>query len=1157
MKLRITIVALLSLGFAALPSARLAAQDASTGPSHSTVRFNSHKAPQPASSSQAAATNAAKESSKPASQDATAHSGSSASESSKADYSDQAAVVENLKTTIAYHDDGTSTTIRSARIKIQSQAGVQGFGMMQFPYASATTKMQVVYMRVIKPDKSVVVTPAENVLDMPAQITQQAPLYSDIKVLQVAVKGLETGDTLEFQWRADRTKPLDPGQFWNEFNFMRSAIVLHEELQVSIPADRKAIVKSATVQPTITTEGPNRVYTWETENLKVETAKTSNSDSKLPDVQLTSLQNWNELGKWFGGLADPRAVPTPEIKAKADELTRGAQTETEKIHDLYAFVSTKFRYIGIDLGIGRYQPHAAADVLSNDYGDCKDKHTLLAALLAAEGIQAYPALINSSARIDPDVPSPAQFDHVITAIPQGKGFLFLDTTPEVGPFGYLLPGLRDKWALVVPDKGEARLVKTPADPPYPEYFHVRAKATLDDSGTLNSKIQLAFRDDSELIFRLAFRQAGQPQWNEVMQKISQNLGYGGTVSNVTVTPPEQTQTPFQITYDYKRKNYGDWTDKKIVPPFPPIFITPVPDDAAAKTKPIKLGTPEESDYVASITLPTDLTPQLPAAVHLNTPFGTYDATYTFAFAVSGGVLRVERKLITQAREIPPAKMDAYGTFEKSIESDEQTMIQLAGAASENGTGGSPEAVQLYNEGRQAAQMRDLPGAIDYFQQAVEKDPKYAQAWMALGFMHATMGSRDQAADELKKAIALAPAQPYPYEALGMLLMQEQRPEDALAIWKQLEKASPTNVMAPIQVGSILLSLKRYPEALADLEAAVNRNPANAALQSQLGVAYAHTGSMDKAITSFQSALQIDPSANNLNTVAYEMAQANVQLPKALQYAQKAVSEEEAATAKIDIDTATPVDFATATRLAAYWDTLGWAYFRTGDLEKAEKYLKAGWHLSQDPTTADHLGQLYEKEGKKVAAKKAYEGAVSTRHAPEHAVDRLKAMGGAAGFDSMTGTQDLRIVHLAILPKPKLHASADYVVALSPGKVEARYVSGSGVLQGDEKALEAAKFDFPFPDEGPVKILRRGILDCEPELRHCSFAMYPLAYPQQLVTPAKRQAPIVGGADSILSGISPDSILLKRRPADSRKKSPTDANGAASTPSESTGSPAKH
>jgi transglutaminase-like putative cysteine protease len=79
----------------------------------------------------------------------------------------------------------------------------------------------------------------------------------------------------------------------------------------------------------------------------------------------------------------------------------------------------KFHYIGLDFGIGRYQPHAADDVLDNGYGDCKDKHTLLATMLKAVGIDAWPALIHATRKLDPEVPSPAQFNHVITVVPRG------------------------------------------------------------------------------------------------------------------------------------------------------------------------------------------------------------------------------------------------------------------------------------------------------------------------------------------------------------------------------------------------------------------------------------------------------------------------------------------------------------------------------------------------------------------------------------------------------------------------------------------------------------------------------------------------------------------------------------------------------------------
>jgi len=93
-------------------------------------------------------------------------------------------------------------------------------------------------------------------------------------------------------------------------------------------------------------------------------------------------------------LQQDRAKPSPEIRAKAVELTKSAQDEDAKLRAIYDYVSTHFRYIGVSFGIGRYQPHPATDVLSNQYGDCKDKHTLLAALLEAVGIKAFlPSLI--------------------------------------------------------------------------------------------------------------------------------------------------------------------------------------------------------------------------------------------------------------------------------------------------------------------------------------------------------------------------------------------------------------------------------------------------------------------------------------------------------------------------------------------------------------------------------------------------------------------------------------------------------------------------------------------------------------------------------------------------------------------------------------------
>ena len=56
-------------------------------------------------------------------------------------------------------------------------------------------------------------------------------------------------------------------------------------------------------------------------------------------------------------------MPSPEVRAKAEELTKGLNTDLEKTEALYDYVAKNFRYVSLSLGLGRYQPHAAADVL--------------------------------------------------------------------------------------------------------------------------------------------------------------------------------------------------------------------------------------------------------------------------------------------------------------------------------------------------------------------------------------------------------------------------------------------------------------------------------------------------------------------------------------------------------------------------------------------------------------------------------------------------------------------------------------------------------------------------------------------------------------------------------------------------------------------------
>ena len=91
-----------------------------------------------------------------------------------ADYSREAVVVERFLNASRFENDGTGRRELSARIRVQSEAGVQQSGLLIFPYDQATEKVDIDYVRVRKPDGSVVETPPETVQDMPAEATREA-----------------------------------------------------------------------------------------------------------------------------------------------------------------------------------------------------------------------------------------------------------------------------------------------------------------------------------------------------------------------------------------------------------------------------------------------------------------------------------------------------------------------------------------------------------------------------------------------------------------------------------------------------------------------------------------------------------------------------------------------------------------------------------------------------------------------------------------------------------------------------------------------------------------------------------------------------------------------------------------------------------------------
>jgi Tetratricopeptide repeat len=184
-------------------------------------------------------------------------------------------------------------------------------------------------------------------------------------------------------------------------------------------------------------------------------------------------------------------------------------------------------------------------------------------------------------------------------------------------------------------------------------------------------------------------------------------------------------------------------------------------------------------------------------------------------------------------------------------------------------------------------------------------------------------------------------------------------------------------------------------------------------------------------------------------------------------------------------------------LVAYWDTLGWVHFSEGNFDKAEKYVAAAWTLGQHGEVGDHLGQIYEKQGDKDRALRTYALSMSgLRPIPETKVRLAALAGGDAKADAAVAKykNDLQHWRTIDLGKAKETGNAEFFVLLSGGAGSAakaegvKYVSGDAKLKPFAEALRTADYHLTFPDNTPVKVLRRGVLSCSTATGNCMFEL---------------------------------------------------------------------
>jgi tetratricopeptide (TPR) repeat protein len=571
----------------------------------------------------------------------------------------------------------------------------------------------------------------------------------------------------------------------------------------------------------------------------------------------------------------------------------------------------------------------------------------------------------------------------------------------------------------------------------------------------------------------------------------------GDVTAVKSSDPLDTRKPFEVDLEYAQSNFLDWSSRKAKVALPLLSIG-TPDASKDSAAPIALGSPLDVDTRLKLLLPSSFTVQAPVGIAVTRDYAEFKSSYQF----QDHTLTAERTLNFKMREIPASRRGDYLAFTHAVDADERQPLSLEGSTVGPVPVVPPEAAvsDLVEAGSAALAAGNTQSAIPLFERAVALEPQHKTAWNDLGLAYMRLTEFDRAAAAFQKQLQVNPADEHAHNYLGVAFERQEKYDEAAAAFRKQIEIDPLDTVAHAALGTLLLGQHQYFEAAAELDKATVLSPEKAELQISLGQAYINLGQNEKAVEAFDRAVEISPTPAIWNNAAYNLADHKVELAKAQKYAELAVSTTAADLAKTDLEHATSAQMREVASIGNYWDTLGWVYFQKGDLDAADRYIRAAWLLEQRAEIADHLARIYEKRGNKDEATRSFAIALAAPHSNPDTRARLTLLlGGNSQIDELVSRAKPKLVALRTRTLGKLineEAQADFAVLLSRAKTapghasveSVRFLGGSEKLRMFADRLRLLDYGPLFPDSSPVKFVRRGTLSCSPAENECSFIL---------------------------------------------------------------------
>ncbi len=382
---------------------------------------------------------------------------------------------------------GLATSHVQQLILLTSDAGARRYSSRTIQYAPASESISVIHARLHKADGRTIEGEDggdERVAD------RASAMFYDARSRTIRFASAEAGDVIELEYRIKPATNVNPyGNYFASMQVFRGNIPAKLKRYVVIAdAGRKLYITGQSMPRLQTSEDANeKVYRWEGAELAALPNEPLGPPSTeiSPYVHVSTLRDFDELGHWYSAMLSPQLTLSPELQQRAQQIAANYKDPLDRVRAVYRFVLTSTHYVALEFGIYSYKPYPVADVYARRFGDCKDKASLMVAMLRAVGVPADFVLVRTRplGSVVPNAASIALFNHAIAYVPQFD--LWLDGTADYYGLRELPLDDQGAMALTVDVNGNSQLRTIPVSRPADNRSSRTVQATIMPNGVID------------------------------------------------------------------------------------------------------------------------------------------------------------------------------------------------------------------------------------------------------------------------------------------------------------------------------------------------------------------------------------------------------------------------------------------------------------------------------------------------------------------------------------------------------------------------------------------------------------------------------------------------------------------------------------------------